>query len=68
MLSFSQAAEGHVDVVMELINAGAAVDIADNDGVTALGAAVIKGSVECVDALINAHADVDHKVRHLFIF
>jgi ankyrin repeat protein len=49
-----------VAVTRALLAAGAAVDRADNDGFTALYAAVEKGQVEAIRVLLAAGAEVDH--------
>ena len=52
--------EGHIEVVRALIDAKAALDLADNDGWTALLKAANNGHIEIVRALLQADADVNH--------
>ena len=48
--------EGHLECAQALIEAGAAVDMVDNDGWTVLMHACNNGHHECVLALIEAGA------------
>ena len=50
---------GHVEVVRALVEAGASVDQARNDGVTPLCIASEEGHVEVVRVLVAAGASVD---------
>ena len=49
---------GHLECALALINAGAVVDMANNDGRTALMHACRSGHHECAQVLIEAHADL----------
>ena len=51
--------DGRVDIVQELIRAGAALDVHDKDQWTALHAAAMQGSVDIVQELIRAGAALD---------
>ena len=58
-LSCSKVREGQVSVVKELLRGNASVDLADQDGATALVLACESGFVEAVRMLIEAGANVD---------
>ncbi|CAB3378008.1 Hypothetical predicted protein [Cloeon dipterum] len=47
------ASAGSADAVLSLINAGAAVEAADKDGLTALHCAASRGHTECLETLIT---------------
>jgi len=53
------ASENHVEVLQELIKAGAKVNFVNRHGWTALIEAADEGSYECAEALIKAGADVN---------
>ncbi|XP_059472866.1 inversin isoform X2 [Neocloeon triangulifer] len=54
------ASAGSADAVLSLINAGAAVEAADKDGLTALHCAASRGHTECLETLITlCGADVN---------
>lgn len=52
------AREGHADVVAQLLDAGAAIELADADGVTPLLMAVLNGQLEAARLLIARGANV----------
>ncbi|KAJ9059600.1 phosphate system positive regulatory protein pho81 [Entomophthora muscae] len=56
---FFAAAEGHVECVRALIEAGCRVDIADESGLTCVYYAAYEGHVACVQALLNAGCPPD---------
>ena len=58
---FAAAHYGHTPVVIELIKAGADVNVPRSDGVTPLYSAARKGHEACVALLIQAGADVNAK-------
>lgn len=51
--------QNYLDVVMTLIEYGALVDIADNEGRTSLTSASALGNEKVVDALLQKGADVN---------
>lgn len=53
--------EGNVDIVNSLLHAGAYVNICDQYNDNSLIHAVKSGHVLIVEALIRAHADIDHQ-------
>jgi ankyrin repeat protein len=53
------AEKGHIDIVRELLNHGASVNIADEYGYTPLYAAAEEGHVEVVRVLLNHGASVN---------
>ena len=54
------ACYGHTEVVQHLINAGADVNTANNDGYTAIRYSIVSPSGwKCVDMLVKAGADVN---------
>ena len=53
------ARNGHREAVRALLEAGAEVDHADNDGCTALHAAAEEGHVEVIQTLLKAGADLN---------
>jgi ankyrin repeat protein len=57
------AQQGHTHVVMELIKAGADVNLARSDGVTPLYIAALFGHEGCVASLIQAGADIHKAAR-----
>jgi ankyrin repeat protein len=58
------AEKGHTPCVMELITAGADVNLARNDGCTALYMAARLGHEVCVALLIQAGADIHKAANH----
>ena len=50
---------GHLEYALALIEAGAAVDMVNDNGRTALMCACYFGHHECAQALIDAHADLE---------
>ena len=60
---FAAAHYGHTPVVIELIKAGADVNVPRSDGTTPLHMAASKGHEACVVLLIQAGADVNAKAQ-----
>ena len=60
---FIAAQEGHTPVVIELIKAGADVNVPRSDGFTPLHVAASKGHEACVVLLIQAGADVNPEAQ-----
>jgi ankyrin repeat protein len=58
------AQQGHTHVVMELITAGADVNLARSDGCTPLYMAARYGHEGCVASLIQAGADIHKAPNH----
>ncbi len=55
---------GHSECVVYLISQGAAVDLVDVKGQTALYMAVVNGHLECVKILLKAGADPNGSIHH----
>ena len=58
-LAVAASYEGYLQILQELIGAGADVNLADNDGDTSLMWAAIGGQTECLLELIKSGADVN---------
>ena len=59
MALLKAAGSGHAKIVDLLLKSGANIDIADNNGFTALHEAVFKAHKQCVDLLMDKGADVN---------
>ena len=56
----SACEEAKLDIVRELINAGADLEIRNSDGNTAIWAACFGGNLDIIKLLIDAGANIDH--------
>ncbi|KAJ5280403.1 hypothetical protein N7478_005775 [Penicillium angulare] len=61
-------ANGHSDIALRMIQSGIAVDIADRDGHTELGLAIMIESLEVVRALLDRGADVNFRSNPALAF